>query len=67
MALMAKKVDPTFIQKELSKFDAEWPDLKAYWSARMTKAWAHKSYDDYILKESYALFFARRAFMFSNL
>ena len=24
--------------------------VKAYWSARMTKAWAHKSYDDFTLK-----------------
>ena len=59
---MAKKVDPTFIQKELSKFDAEWPDLKAYWSARMTKAWAHKSYDDYILKGKLRAFLRQKGF-----
>ena len=62
MALLAKKVDPTFIQKELSKFDAEWRDLKAYWSARMTKAWAHKSYDDYILKGKLRAFLRQKGF-----
>ena len=37
VALKSKKVDPTLIRHELEKFDAEWPELKAYWSARMTK------------------------------
>ena len=62
VALKAKKIDPTLIRHELEKFAAEWPDLKAYWSARMTKAWAHKSYDDYILKGKLRAFLRQKGF-----
>lgn len=62
MALTAKKVDPTLIQKELAQFDTQWPELEAYWSARMTKAWAHKSYDDYTLKGKLRTFLRQKGF-----
>lgn len=62
VALKAKKVDPTLIRNELEKFDAEWPELKAYWSARMTKAWAHKLYDDFTLKGKLRAFLRQKGF-----
>ena len=62
VALKAKKVDPTLIRHELEKFDAEWPELKAYWSARMTKAWVHKSYDDFTLKGKLRAFLRQKGF-----
>ena len=62
VALKSKKVDPTLIRHELEKFDAEWPELKAYWSARMTKAWAHKSYDDFTLKGKLRAFLRQKGF-----
>lgn len=62
VALKSKKVDPTLIRHELEKFDAEWQELKAYWSARMTKAWAHKSYDDFTLKGKLRAFLRQKGF-----
>ena len=62
VALKAKEVDPTLIRHELEKFDAEWPELKAYWSARMTKAWAHKTYDDFTLKGKLRAFLRQKGF-----
>jgi len=62
MALIAKKVDPTLIQKELAQFDTKWPELEAYWTGRMTKAWAHKSYDDYTLKGKLRAFLRQKGF-----
>lgn len=62
MALMAKKVPLSLIQKELKKFDAEWPELEAYWSARMTKAWAHKPYDAFTLKGKLRAFLRQKGF-----
>ena len=62
VVLKAKKVDPTLIRHELEKFDAEWPELKAYWSARMTKAWAHKTYDDFTLKGKLRAFLRQKGF-----
>ena len=62
VVLKAKKVDPTLIRHELEKFDAEWPELKAYWSARMTKAWVHKSYDDFTLKGKLRAFLRQKGF-----
>ena len=62
VALKAKKVDPTLIRHELEKFDAEWPELKAYWSERMTKAWAYKTYDDFTLKGKLRAFLRQKGF-----
>ena len=62
MALMAKKVDPTLIQKELAQFDTQWPELEVYWAGRMTKAWAHKPYDDYTLKGKLRAFLRHKGF-----
>ena len=62
MALMAKKVEPSFIQKELAQFDNEWKALERYWTDRMTKAWAHKSYDAFTLKGKLRAFLRQKGF-----
>ena len=62
MALMAKKVEPSFIQKELAQFDNEWKSLERYWTDRMTKAWAHKSYDAFTLKGKLRAFLRQKGF-----
>lgn len=62
VALMAKKVPLSLIRNELEKFDSEWPELEVYWSARMTKAWAHKSYDTFTLKGKLRAFLRQKGF-----
>lgn len=62
MALMAKKVDSALIQRELVQFNAQWPELEAYWIGRMTKAWAYKSYDEYTLKGKLRAFLRQKGF-----
>ena len=62
MALLSKKVDPFLIKRELAQFDAEWVELEAYWTGRMTKAWAHKSYDAYTLKGKLRTFLRHKGF-----
>ena len=61
-ALLSKKVDPSLIKRELAQFDAEWVELEAYWTGRMTKAWAHKSYDAYTLKGKLRTFLRHKGF-----
>ena len=61
-ALLSKKVDPFLIKRELAQFDAEWVELEAYWTGRMTKAWAHKSYDAYTLKGKLRTFLRHKGF-----
>ena len=62
MALMAKKLTPHLFRNELENFDNEWKALERYWTDRMTKAWAHKSYDDFTLKGKLRVFLRQKGF-----
>jgi len=62
LALMAKKVPHSLIRKELEHFNAQWPKLEVYWTDRMTKAWAHKSYDSFMLQGKLRVFLRQKGF-----